>query len=74
MSTTNEQIMIGNGHTMVATKLGDLKCEVTQVNGSKFEDTFKELKYVPDLWVNLFRINKALKNGFKLSGNGVSIR
>jgi hypothetical protein len=73
MSTTNEQITIGNGHTMVATKLGDLKYEVIQVNGSKFEDTLKELKYVPELWVNLFIINKILKNGFKLSDDGVSI-
>ena len=33
----------------------------------------KEVKYVHELWVNLFSINKALKNGFKLRNNGVSI-
>jgi hypothetical protein len=32
---------------MAATKLGDLKCEITQLNGSKFEFTLKEVKYVP---------------------------
>ena len=69
----NEEITIGNGHTMVATKLGDLKCEVTQVNGLKFDVVLKEVKYVPELWVNLFSINKALKNGFKLSNDGISI-
>jgi hypothetical protein len=29
-----EQITIGNVHTMAAIKFGDLKCEMTQVNGS----------------------------------------
>jgi hypothetical protein len=46
---------------------------VLQVNGSKFEVTLKEVKYVPELWVNLFSMNKALKNGFKLSNDGISI-
>jgi hypothetical protein len=46
---------------MAATKLGDLKCEVFQVNGSKFGVILKEVKYVPELWVNLFSIIKALK-------------
>ena len=58
----NEEITIGNGHTMVATKIGDLKYEVNQINGSKFDVMLKEVKYVPELWVNLFSINKALKN------------
>jgi hypothetical protein len=30
-------------------KLCDIKCDVTQVNGSKFEVTLKEVKYVPEL-------------------------
>jgi hypothetical protein len=70
----NEQITIGNGHTMVTTKLGDLKCEVSQVNGSKFEVILKEVKYMPELRVNSFSINKVLKNGFKLSNEGISNR
>jgi hypothetical protein len=36
--------MIGNGHTMLATKFGSLKCEVTQVKGSKFEFRLKGSK------------------------------
>jgi hypothetical protein len=70
----NEQITIGNGYTMVAAKLGDLKYEVTQVNGSKFEATLKEEKYVSKLWVNLFSIKKEVKYRFNLSNDGVSIR
>jgi hypothetical protein len=34
-----KQITIRNRNTMMATKLGDLKCEITQVNGSKLEVT-----------------------------------
>jgi hypothetical protein len=28
------------------------------------------MKFVPDLWINLFSIGKALKNGFNLSNEG----
>jgi hypothetical protein len=45
----NEQITIGNGYKMMATKFGDLISEVTQINGSKFEVTLKEVKYVSEL-------------------------
>jgi hypothetical protein len=62
----NEQITIGNGHKIVATKLGDLKFKVNQINGSKFEVTLKEVKYVSELWVKFFSIKKALKNGLKI--------
>jgi hypothetical protein len=35
--------------TDIQTKLGDLKCEVTLVKGSKFEVRLKEVKYVSEL-------------------------
>jgi hypothetical protein len=57
----NEKNTIGNGHTMVATKHGDLKCDVNKVNGSKFEVTLKEVNYVPELWDDLFSNNSTLK-------------
>jgi hypothetical protein len=60
----NEQITIGNGHTILATKSGDLKRDVTQLNGSN---------YLPEMWTNLLITNKALKNGFKLSNDSVLI-
>jgi hypothetical protein len=47
---------------------------VTQVKGSKFEITLKEVKYMSELWVNLFSINKAINNGFKFRNDGSSIR
>jgi hypothetical protein len=50
---------------MVTKKLGDLKFEVTQVNFSKLKVTLREVKHVPVLWVNVFSINKQLKNLFR---------
>jgi hypothetical protein len=47
---------------------------VIQINGKKFTLTLIDVKYVPDLFVNLFSLNKAFQNGFKLSNENVSIR
>jgi hypothetical protein len=35
--------------------------------------TLKEVKYVPELWLNVFSISKALKNEFDLSNKGLMI-
>jgi hypothetical protein len=35
--------------------------------------TLKEVKYAPELWVNLFSISKTLKNGFDLRNKGLMI-
>jgi hypothetical protein len=70
----DEAITIGNGESMRATKVGNLKCEVIQVNGKKFAVTLHDIKLVPDLCVNLFNLNRAIQNGFKLSNENVSIR
>jgi hypothetical protein len=70
---TNELIKIGSGDSMKATKIGNLKCEVTQINGEKFTVTMNDVKYVPRLCVNLFSLNKALKKGFKVSNDVVVV-
>jgi hypothetical protein len=44
---------------------------MVHLDGSSVNVTIKEVKYVPELWVNLFSISKALKNGFNLSNNGL---
>jgi hypothetical protein len=69
----NEKIIVGNGESMKAIKVGSLKCHVIQLNASIVDVTLKEVKYVPELWVNLFSISKALKNGFDLSNKGLMI-
>ena len=68
-----EKITVGNGDSMMATKVGSLKRCVIQLNGSTLDITIHEVKYVPNLCANLFSINKAIKNGFNLSNKGTSI-
>jgi RNA-binding protein YlmH len=58
---------------MKLTKIGNVKSEVTQVNGEKLTITLNDVKYVPRFYVNLFSLNKALKKGFKVSNDGVVI-
>jgi hypothetical protein len=69
----NKKITVGNAESMKAIKVGSLKCHVIQLNGSRVNVILKEVNYVPGLWVNLFRISKALKNGFNLSDKGLMI-
>jgi hypothetical protein len=58
---------------MKSTKIVNLKCEVTQVNGEKLIISLNDVKYVPSLCVNLLILNKALKKGFKVSSDEVVI-
>jgi hypothetical protein len=69
----DESIKIGNGDSMKAIKIGNLKCEVTQIYGEKFTVTLNDVKYVPDLCVDLFSLNKVLKKGFKINNHGVVV-
>jgi hypothetical protein len=45
----NESITVCNGKSMMATKVGSLKCRIIQVDGSGLEITLPEVKYVPEL-------------------------
>jgi hypothetical protein len=51
---------------MKATKIKNLKCEVTQVNGEKLTITLNDVKYVPSLCMNLFSLNKAPRKASRL--------
>jgi hypothetical protein len=66
----DESIEIGNGNSMKSTNIGNLKCELTQVNGEKLTITLNDVKDGPSLCVNLFSLNKTLKQGFKVSNDG----
>jgi hypothetical protein len=69
----DESIKIGNGNSMKSTKIGNLNCEVTQVNREKLTIMLNYVNYVPNLCVNLFSSNKALKKGFNVRNDGVII-
>jgi hypothetical protein len=51
---------------MKATKIENIKCEVTQVNGEKLTITLNDVKYAPSLCMNLFSLNKASRKASRL--------
>jgi hypothetical protein len=58
---------------MKATKVGKLRCKVLQKDGRSFEVILSEVKFVPELWINLFSIGRALSNGFQIGNDGIII-
>ena len=69
-TTISEEITVGNGNKMLAKKVGSLRCMVQQKNGEKFVVVLKDVKFVPELWVNLF----SFKNGFNLGNEDVVMK
>jgi hypothetical protein len=65
--------MVVNGKAMEATKVWSLRSNVEKLNFKTFRVMLQEVKFMPDLWVNLFSINKALKSGFKIWNEGIII-
>jgi len=57
---------------MTATKQGSLDVLVVQKDGSTSPHTLHSVKYVPNLWQNLFAMGSALKHGWDISNEGMS--
>jgi hypothetical protein len=51
---------------MKAEKFGKRRRCVIQLNGRKFEIMLENVKFVPNLWINLFSIEKTMTNGFMI--------
>ena len=64
---------IGNGKTLRATKIGRKHLTVLSKDGTKTNIVLEDYKYVPDLWVNLFAVTKCLRNGWKISNDGIKL-
>jgi hypothetical protein len=58
---------------MIAEEVESIQCMVEQKNGEKFVTVINNVNLVPNLWLNLFLIIKALKNGFNL-GNEEDVK
>ena len=67
-----EPIKIGNGKSLTATKVGDIKMRLNGPKGVQ-EIVLKEVKYIPDSWVNLFSIPTALRRGYKIGNDGLKL-
>ena len=69
-SKIDEEITIGNGKPMKATKVGSLRLETVQKDGKMRSFTMTNVKYVPDLYCKLFSVTTALDKGFQLGNKG----
>jgi hypothetical protein len=71
-ATIFEMMTVGDGKKWRLKRLKKIRC-LLQFDGRKFEITLENVKFVPNLWINLFSFNKALMYGFKLRYEGVLI-
>jgi hypothetical protein len=69
MSTS---VTVGNGKQIKIEKSGKLKGVMQHKDGSRTEVVLTNVKYVPELWCNLFSVISAMKQGWKLSGEKVN--
>ena len=62
-------IVFGNGQRLESTHIGELVGTVVQKDGQEKQIRMKNVKLVPDLYVNLFSLSAALKEGCDLEGS-----
>jgi len=65
-------VTIGNGTSLKATKIGDLKVTFRNEEGLQIF-TLQKVKYIPDLCVKLLSIPVALKEGFQIGNKGLHL-
>jgi hypothetical protein len=70
----DDQIKIGDGTFIKAVKIGNKNVLVKQPDGVMAKVTVAHVKYVPGLWVNLFSLTQPLKQGWKLSNEGLIMK
>ena len=66
IKTIDEDIKIGNGSTMSATKMGHLPVTIKQKDETTTKSPLEGVKFVPKLWCNLFSIVRVLSKGWDL--------
>ena len=71
---TNSGIVFGSEQRLKIESIGDKKGTVIQKNKARVPDRMKNMKYVPQLYCNLFSITAALKEGNKLEEDIKGIR
>ena len=70
MEQIDEKITIGNGKSMVATKVGKWKGSILQENGELVSVVLNKVKVVPELWTNLLSIGVCMKEGWNIGNKG----
>ena len=72
LQEVHECIKIGTGEETYATKCGKLKAEVMTQEGIQ-HITLQEVRYIPGFYVKLFSLTSALKNGAKITSEGLKM-
>jgi hypothetical protein len=70
---TNSESKLAKEKHWQRQKIGKMRQTIIQKNGDTVNITLTEVKYVEDLWVNLFSMSKGLKNGFNIGKKGINI-
>jgi hypothetical protein len=73
VTVISSPIKIGNGVVLMATKIGKRRVTAIQADGTSLDLILEDYKYVPDLWVNLFSITKALSKGWNIGNKGIKL-
>lgn len=68
-----DEITIGNGKLMMATKIRKLKVNIIQKDSSSREVMLTGVKYVPKLFCKLFSITKSQEKGLNIGNNSKRI-
>jgi hypothetical protein len=69
----DEDIKLGDGKYIKATKVGHKQVTVHQPHGKRKMFVIFDCKLVPGLWVNLFSITSSLRRGWSISNEGIII-
>ena len=70
---SNQHVIVGDGRSLKVNKTGKLKVSFHNNQGDKSEVLLEEVKYIPELKVNLFSIPVALKKGAKVKSQGTTL-
>jgi hypothetical protein len=70
----NYQIKISDGTFIKAVKIGNKNILFKKPDGTMAKVMISNVKYVPGLWVNLFSLTQPLKQGWKLSNEGLIMK
>jgi hypothetical protein len=73
VTVISSPVKIGNGIVLMATKIGKRQVTAIQADGTSLDLILEDYKYVPDLWVNLFSITKALSKGWNIGNKGIKL-
>ncbi len=65
----NTGIVFGNGQQLKTEFIGDKSGMVVQKDGTRNPTLLKNVKYVPQLYCNLFSITASLNKGYKFEGD-----